>query len=279
MTTVDTQPATPPTGTHPTDAAARGSALRRFAALVRGETTILLRNGTAVFTAVALPFVVGFAFAGIEQDGAGLGVMLTMVLTGTSLMFVIYYTMVTSLVGRREQLVLKRLLAGEPTAVEILAAPAVPLWALFAIQSLIGVGGALLLGTRVAHPWALALALIGGAATWTALAIVSAALTRTVESAQLSTLPLILISLLLSGLSIPLEWLPAPVPAIAHLLPMTPVIDLLKLAYLGIGVDGRVLTEPSEVLLGAAGMLLPLALWTAGSLIMGLRRFRWDARS
>lgn len=276
MTT--TQPTARP-GLTSADAPPRGSARRRFAALVRGETTILLRNGTAVFTAVAMPFVVGFAFAGLAQEGAGLGVMLTMVLTGTSLMFVIYYTMVTSLVGRREQLVLKRLRAGEPTAMEILAAPAVPLWVLFAIQSAIGIGGALLLGTQVVHVWALLLALVGGAATWTALAVVSAALTRTVESAQLSTLPLILISLLLSGLSLPLEWLPGPVQTIAHLMPMTPVIDLVKLAYLGVGVDGTVLAGPSEVLAGAAGMLLPLAVWTAGSLILGMRRFRWDARS
>lgn len=202
-----------------------------------------------------------------------------MVLTGTALMFVIYYTMVTSLVGRREQLVLKRLLAGEPTPLEILSAPSVPLWVLFAVQSLIGIGGAVLLGTPIQHPWALLLAVIGGAATWTALAIVSAAYTRTVESAQITTLPLILISLLLSGFSIPLEWLPEPVARLAHLLPMAPVIDQVKLAYLGIGVDGRVLAGAPEVLLGAAGMLLPLLVWSIGSLLLALRRFRWDPRS
>ncbi|MFT3862333.1 ABC transporter permease [Micropruina sp.] len=274
MTALDTQ------GAHRLEAGPDGPApLRRFAALARAETTILLRNSTAIFTAVGMPFVVGFAFSGMSQNRGGLGVMLTMVLVGTALMFVVYYTMVTSLVGRRQQLVLKRLLAGEPTPLEILTAPAVPLWVLFAVQSLIAIGGALLLGTPVLHPWALLLALLGGATAWTALAIVSAALTRTVESAQISTLPLIMISLLLSGFSVPLDWLPEPVARVAHLMPMTPVIDLITFAYTGIGVDGRVLTSPSEVLPGVGGMLLPLLLWSAGSLLLGLRRFRWDARS
>ena len=273
MTTLDTRPTTR------LETAAPGSRFRRFAALARGETTILLRNRTAIFTAVAMPFVVGLAFFGMSQDRAGLGVVLTMVLVGTALMFVIYYTMVTSLVGRREQLVLKRLLAGEPTALEILIAPAVPLWALFAVQSLIAIGGAVLLGAPMAHPWALVVALLGGAAAWTALAIVSAAYTRTVESAQISTLPLILISLLLSGFSVPLEWLPEPVQRVAHLLPMTPVVDLIKLAYAGVGIDGRVPAGPAEVLAGAGGMLLPLVVWTVGALVLGLRRFRWDPRS
>ena len=271
MTTLST---TRPAGTD-----GRGPASRRFLALVRAETTILLRNRTAIFTAVAMPFLVGVAFSGMSQDRAGLSVVLTLVLVGTALMFVIYYTMVTSLVGRREQLVLKRLLAGEPTRLEILLAPAVPLWALFAVQSLIAIGGAMALGTPIRHPWALLLALVGGAATWTALAVVSAAYTRTVESAQLTTLPLILISLLLSGFSVPLEWLPEPAARIAHLLPMTPVVDLLTLGYTGAGVDGRIPTAAADVALAAAGMMLPLLVWTAASVALGVRRFRWDSRS
>ena len=87
----------------PTIAPARRSAPRRFAALVRAETTILLRNQTAVFTAVALPIIIAFAFANFSLDGISLGAMLTMVLVCTSLLFVVYYTLVASLVGRREQ--------------------------------------------------------------------------------------------------------------------------------------------------------------------------------
>ena len=256
----------------------RGSAWRRFGALVAGETRILLRNKTAVFTAVAMPFFFGFAFSGFAMDRAGLGIVLTMTLIGSSLMFVIYYTMVTSLVARREQLVLKRLLAGEPTAIEILLAPAVPLWVLYVFQSVVAIGGAVLLGTPIAHPWALALAVIGGASVWTALAIWSATWTRTVESAQLTTMPLILVSLLLSGFSLPLAMLPDLVERVAHWLPMTPVIDLINLGYAGIGTDGTVVTG-GDLAAATIGMLLPITTWTIVSLWQGLRGFRWDPRS
>ena len=69
MTTLDTRPTTR------LETAAPGSRFRRFAALARGETTILLRNRTAIFTAVAMPFVVGLAFFGMSQDRAGLPVV------------------------------------------------------------------------------------------------------------------------------------------------------------------------------------------------------------
>lgn len=248
-----------------------------FRSLVRGETTILLRNKTAVFTAVALPFLMGFAFSGFALDRAALGVVLTMVLVGSALMFVVYYTMVTSLVGRREQLVLKRLLAGEATPLEILLAPAVPLWALFVFQGLVGVAGAMLLGTTATHPWALVLAVIGGASTWTALAVWSATWTRTVESAQLTTMPLILVSMALSGFGIPLDALPALGQRIAHWLPMTPVMDLITLAWTGAGIDGTVLSG-RDLLAGTIEMVIPLVLWTALGLNLGRRHFRWDAR-
>ena len=250
----------------------------RFLALVRAETTILLRNKTAVFTAVALPFVLAFAFSGLALDRAMLGVTLGTILLATGLLFVIYYTLVTSLVGRREQLVLKRLLSGEPTTWEILLAPAVPLWVLLVIQAGVGIGGGLLLGAPLVHPWALVLAVVGGASAWTALAIWSATWTRTVESAQLTTMPLMMISILLSGFSLPLSVLPDVAERVAHWLPMTPVVDLLGFAHTGVAPSGTP-TGFAEVALAAGQLFLPPVLWTALGLYLGVRNFRWDPRS
>lgn len=267
MTTL-TAPARPSTG---------GS--RRFLALVRAETTILLRNRTAVFIAVALPFLMALAFSGMAMDRQFLGVTLGIILLASGLLFVVYYTLVTSLVGRREQLVLKRLLSGEPTPWQILLAPAVPLWVLLAIQAGLGLGAGLLLGAPLAHPWALVLAVVGGASAWTALAVWSATWTRTVESAQLTTMPLMMISLLLSGFSLPLSVLPEPVERVAHWLPMTPVVDLLTFAHTGLTPAGTPADGVGAALLAAGWMVLPLALWTLLGLVAGLRNFRWDARS
>jgi ABC-2 type transport system permease protein len=205
--------------------------------------------------------------------------MLTMVLVCTSLLFVVYYTLVASLVGRREQHTLKRLVAGEPTPIEILLAPAVPLWALMVVQSVLAVGAAAAMGARPTHPVALALAVVGGAAAWTALAVVSASWTRTVEAAQLTTMPLMLISILLSGFSLPLAYLPGALQVVAHWLPMTPVVDLITLAYSGTGIEGDAVVGPAAFGLAALRMLAPLAAWTAAALWLGMRTFRWDARS
>ncbi|MEZ5088179.1 MAG: ABC transporter permease [Tessaracoccus sp.] len=263
----------------PTAAPTQGSRLRRFVSLVRAETTILLRNRTAIFTAVALPLVMAFAFSSFSIDGMSLGAVLTMMLICTSLLFVVYFTLVTSLVARREQHTLKRLFAGEPTPLEILLAPAVPLWGLLVIQSLLGVVGAVLLGTSIAHPAALVLAVVGGTTAWTALAVISASWTRTVESAQLTTMPLMMVSILFSGFSIPLEFLPEMLQTVAHWLPMTPVIDLVTLAYACTGIDGTAVVGIAGFGAAALQMLLPLAFWTAAAMWLGLRTFRWDARS
>lgn len=253
--------------------------LRRLLALARTETTILLRNKVAIFTAVAMPLVMAGAFAATALDSKTLGGLLTAVLLGTGLIFVIYYTLVTSLVGRREQLVLKRLQASEASPWQILLAPAVPLWALLVLQAGLAVGAAtVVLGAPVVHAWALPLAVLGGAAAWTALALWSAGWTRTVETAQLTTLPIMLGSLLLSGFSIPLSAFPESVERIAHYLPMTAVIDLVNLAMLGVNAQGEVVAGADAA--GAAlGMLAPLVAWTVVFLLAGMRSFRWDPRS
>ena len=53
--------------------AARGSFWRRFGALVAAESRILVRNRTALFTAVAMPPLIAFAFSGLSMDRAALG--------------------------------------------------------------------------------------------------------------------------------------------------------------------------------------------------------------
>lgn len=257
----------------------RPSALRRFGALVRAEATILLRNKTAMFTAVLMPPMMAVMFLQLGQRSGALGSVLVMVLLGTGLLFVVYYTMVTSLVARREQLVLKRLRTGEATTLEILLAPAVPLWALLTIETGMGVAlASAALGAVPVHPWALVPAVVLGSATWTALAVWSANFTRTVESAQLTTMPAILITLLFSGFSLPLDAFPDVVQRLAHALPLTPVVDLVKLAFTGAGTAGTTLSGV-DAALGALGMVIPLVAWTAAALWEGVRGFRWEPRS
>ncbi len=76
-------------------------------------------------------------------------------------------------------------------------------------------------------------ALILGTAVFALLAAVSSAATRTVEMAQVTTLPVLVIPFVLSGLLIPVGMLPGPLRGLAQALPLTPVAELVRLALTG----------------------------------------------
>ena len=99
----------------------------------------------------------------------------------------------------------------------------------------------------------------------------------TVHMAELTTTPVLVASMALSGLMLPVEHLPGPLGHVAQLLPLTPVVTLVRLGLTGSTGDGQVMG-----LLGsfeAAGTpLLVLAGWVAVGLWLARRWFRWEPR-
>ena len=101
-------------------------------------------------------------------------------------------------------------------------------------------------------------AVLLGTVVFVLLAAASTAMTRTVEMAQLSTLPVVLISMVLGGL-FPPDMLPGPLPWVAQVLPLTRVVDLMWLGLTGTTRDG-----PGGWVVAPAGSfaaLLVLAAW------------------
>lgn len=193
--------------------------LQPMLALARMEPRIFFRNRTAVVNATLLPLgMAGFlALFGGGTGRAGVVVPIAMTIS-SCLLFVIYYSSVSSVVARRQSGVLKRLLTGTVDRPLILAALSLPLLALFAVEVLLGVVVATLaVGAVPVKPLLIPLAAVAGGLTWTLLGLASSLYTRTAESAQISTLPLMLGALLLSGLSIPVEWLPGPIRLLSEL--------------------------------------------------------------
>jgi ABC-2 type transport system permease protein len=90
-----------------------GGSARRIAALGRGEALLLRRNPIALLTALATPIaMVLITRSSVPSDGPGGlggGAAIVTSLTAFTLLFVVYYNLVTALVARREGLVLKRL--------------------------------------------------------------------------------------------------------------------------------------------------------------------------
>jgi len=182
-------------------------------------------------------------------------------------------------VARREELVLKRLRTGEATDGEILAGTAAPAiaiaWAQIAVAAAAAV--AVLGLAPPANAALVPVALILGTAVFVLLAAVTAAVTRTVQLAQVTTMPALWLPLVFSGLLFPLAMLPGPLRWVAEALPLTPVVELMRLALTGAAAGGHRLGLAATF--GAAVIpVLVLTAWIAAAGWAARRWFRWEPR-
>ncbi|MDQ1018091.1 ABC transporter permease [Streptomyces afghaniensis] len=247
----------------------------RMAALARAEMVLFGRSkGTlvaALFVPLTLPFAMRSAVEEMDLKDAGLSVGLVMLpaAIGFSLLFAVYSSLVGVFTARREELVLKRLRTGELRDAEVLAGAALPAVVTGLVQCvLLAVGCTVLLdlGTPSA-PHLAVLGLLLGLAACVALAALTASFTRTVESAQVTTLPMMMITMLGSGVVMPLEVLPDRLASVCELLPLTPVITLVRGGWSG-DLSG------SESLTAA----ITAVAWTVVAVFAVRRWFRWEPR-
>lgn len=263
------------------------SALARIAALSRAEAVLLLRNRTALVNGLLLaPGMVLFlawtgAFDALGEavDGAQVSALMLGMLLGMALLFVVYYNLVSALVARREELVLKRWRTGQARDAEILAAAAVPALLVMLGQLVLGAVAVIATqdGARVVNPVLAVLAVLGGTYVFAALAVASTAFTRSVEAAQLTTLPVIAVALVTSGYLPPLGGLSPLAADLAHLTPLGAVFDLTSLALTGQVPGG----QPQDLLGTFAASARPVAALAAWALVCTLvagRSMRWEPR-
>jgi ABC-2 type transport system permease protein len=265
-----------------TAARARNGSTRRIASLGRAEALLLRRNPIALLIALAVPVSLLLMLRSSQplssSEGLGAGATIVTTLTAVTLL-VVYYNLVTALVARREDLVLKRLRTGQTSDAEILAgtaAPAVAIaWAQIAVG---GVAAFVLFGlTAPVNVVLVVVALVLGTAVFVLLAALTTAVTRSVEMAQLTTTPVLVVSLALSGLYIPLGAFPGPLEQLARVLPLTPVVDLLRLGLTGTAPDGHTV-DLTGSFGAAASPLLVLTVWVTAGAWATRRWFRWEPR-
>jgi ABC-2 type transport system permease protein len=268
--------AVPPT-THP----AGPSRVRRTLALAGAETRLFLRNRTAVVNSALMPLllVAAIPLLGIGDGAVRVGPRLLVSAIGVMLVFLAYTNLLATFVARREDLVLQRMRTGELTGAEVILGTATPTLLVTVGQvALVGVGIAALGEWTAPVDVALPLiALVGGGTLMLVLAAASTAFTRTSESAQITALPLLLVSTTLSGLFFPLSALPDPLATVARFLPLTPVVELSQLGLAGLTWDGEVVGVGGAW----AAALLPLAVlagWLALGSALARRGFRWAPR-
>lgn len=255
---------------------------RRVASLARAELMLLTRSPAALFVAGAMPLALVFLFrlsVPPELSSAdGLGAFIVTSLTGATLVLVVYYNLTTALVVRREDLSLKRLRTGDLGDAEIIAGTAAPAVAIAWGQILIGTIAAAAFFDLAPTNLLLILAAVGGGTVvFVLLALATSGLSGSKASAELTTTPVLIASLALSGMMLPVEALPEPLAQIARGLPLTPVIELLRL-----GLTGRTSTaDPATLTKSFAPAAVPLLVlvgWLVAGLLGTRRWFGWEPR-
>lgn len=250
------------------------TAAGRLRALGRAELTLLVRNKAALFTALVLPvaltFMVRTVVADMDLSGTGLSVG-TVLLPGSLgfvLLFAVYVNLVGTYVVRREELVLKRFRSGELSDAEVLAGAALPSVVIGLAQCvLLAAGGAAALDLSApGSPWWLALGLLLGMPMMVAAAALTASFTASAEGAQMTPMPLLLVSFGFCGVIAPPEILPDRMAQITSALPFSPLMQLLRGGWTGLDT-GEALRS---VALAAA--------WTLVAAWFARKRFRWEPR-
>jgi ABC-2 type transport system permease protein len=258
-----------------------GGRRRRVLALAAAETRLLLRNRTAVVNSLLMPLlVVGAVAATSVSNGetvSGPGLLASAV--GTTLVFLTYYNLVTTFVARRETLVLQRMRTGELTDAEVLLGTAFPTLLVTLVQLVVIAVGLVVLGLWAA-PVVLVLpllAVLGGSVLVVALAAASTAFTRSVETAQITTLPMVLASCLFSGVFAPLADFSEPVAQVARFLPLTPVVELSRLGLVGQTWKGEAV-DAAGAWASAPLAAAVLAGWLVAGIVAARAVFRWAPR-
>lgn len=272
---------------HPPTAMARSRArtsrprVPRLLGLARAEMTLLLRNRMQLVTALMLPLAVPFLFVPMARQGgtpetlaSALGTMFVV-----ALLFIVYYNLLSAYVARRQDLVLKRLRTGEASDATVLAAAAIPalLVAAVMITVMAAISTPLLDLPLPRHPAVLVIGLVLGAVMMVPLALMTANITRTVEAAQITSLPLMALLLLGSGAALPLSMMPDWFQRLIAFVPSAPITTLVRLGWLGIDADGAAVTG-AEVWATTGIQSAILLAWLGLGVWFVRNNFRWEPR-
>ncbi|XGU18509.1 ABC transporter permease [Rhodococcus sp. 3Y1] len=208
--------------------------MNRIATLSRSEFTLLGRNRLLLFNAIVLPLIFPVGMLYLSRDGglsdksvsAGLEVFALFLLV-----FVVFYNLL-SVYATRRRVGSQATTDRECSDAEILAGPAVPSWVLTGLLTVvIGIAVMVLGGSAPVNPVLVLVAVIGGAALFTALALITSAVTRNAEAAQITCMPILILAT--AGMSSIRNVVPDNVARILDFTPLAAVVDLLNLGWLG----------------------------------------------
>ncbi len=244
------------------------SSYSQWKSLSRAEFTLLRRNSLQLFYALIMPLLAPFIFRGLSEV-EGVDGLLTMVVTMIALfglVFVAYYNPLSALVNRREESVLQRLRAGEVSDRTILVAMATPGFTIGLLMALatIAISVPVLNLDVPANIPLLVVTLVVTACLFILMAGATAAYTRTAESAQITSMPFIMIVFI--GAVVPLLNESSTLYQVGQFLPTAPIAAFIEVAWFG---NGQNLGQPTAILVA----------WIVIAAATFRSKFRWAKRN
>ncbi|MBM7368766.1 ABC transporter permease [Gordonia hydrophobica] len=263
--------------------AATGYRRRPLAALATAEFTQFRRNKTLVVTALIFPVVMPLGmFLLTKRDGVtaeSVGATFDMYAL-FALMFVQFYTVLSLVTTRRGEGVLKRLRTGEAADWQILTAPAMPGVAVTTATAIVVASVVYAFGAPApVNPVLMVLGLAVGSVLFTLLALATTAFTKNAEAAQITSLPVIALAMVGAGNM--RAVLPERAAEILGYTPFAAVSDLVNLGAAGktaIAGSDAAATDFVGSFSEIGQPLVTLAVWTAVSIALVYKCFRWDDR-
>ncbi|WP_329520124.1 ABC transporter permease [Spirillospora sp. NBC_01491] len=264
----------------------RPPGLAPLARVARLDLTLLWRNRSALFTVAGLPLL--FAAMLVPMKGKPIEGVDGALLQGTGhlaffVVFAVFMNLVNGLTARREDLTLKRLRGTALSDSEILGGGVLTAAVMYAVQAgaLLVLLGAALGGRFPADPLLLLAGLGGGVAVFALLAFAVSGLTPNSDMAALTVLPIMFACMGGAGVMFPLDALPAAAQEALRLLPLSPVVEIVRTAYFGQDFVAYG-PHPGVGLLGGweacARSFAVLAAWIVVGRLLAARWFRWEPR-
>jgi ABC-2 type transport system permease protein len=255
--------------------------IKRTTNLARWNLVLLTRNRLAFVYAVVMPLLPLLLLLTGDRgsETAGAGAITTLFLVAG--LFPVYYNVLAQFVNRRDELVLKRMRTGEVRDAELVTSIALPGVASALTVTLIAIPVAVAFGQEL--PVNIVLYVLAAVLTvlmLSAFAFWTAAWTKSAESAQLTSLPIILIASF-GPLFASMSGLPDVLRDLAELTPGSAMGDLVRIGWFGLdGPDATKTTlDFAETWSAAAQPLLVIVAWTLVAVALAKRSMRWEPRS
>jgi ABC-2 type transport system permease protein len=246
--------------------------VRLFLHQLRSEQLLFWRSREAAFFIFGFPLLL-FVLLGSVYNGKINGYPAASVLLvgmiGYGAANTAFAGTAITLVNRREYGILKRIRATPLPASVYLMSSLVSSLLVFALETvLLVLVGRVLFGAHLpGQVGTLVVAVLIGTAVFAAIGLAAASLIRSAEGSSAVVNFILLPMAFLSGSFGPTRRYPGFLRAIGDVLPLKYFIELVKAIYLG-----------GHGLLARPGALGVMAAWTAGGIVVALRRFGWEPR-